>query len=388
MTLSIILTPRGHLQIVEGGDPPDVAPGTAERLAAAFDAGTGEGLLQLGAGEVGTPLPASLSYWRDFAARFVTTLCTLSGLDQPATSVDVPRPQTDELEATAEAAPPMTGAEYLTAETLATLWAAIGTAFNAKLAGAGGSVQGCLKSFSPAWNLVVRVHFHLAENRKDAEAPFAFLATYTDRLSAQAKPQHIPLGQALKAYAGAANKQRLLSLLLPVQLAAEKCPWLKAMVEEGEVFHPLRWTPAEALALLRDIPALEQSGVIVRVPASWKGGRPPRPRVTGTVGVRPPAAGLGVEALVDFQMSVTLDGETLTDAEIRALLSPSDGLAFLRGRWVEVDSERLGRMVDEFTRVERTAATHGITFAEAARLLAAADLSGEAAANPDERDWA
>jgi hypothetical protein len=92
---------------------------------------------------------------------------------------------------------------------------------------------------------VGRVHFNVAENRKDPDAPFAFLATYTTRLSAQAKAQHLPLGQALREYAGAANKERLLSLLVPVQRAAEACPWLKAMVDAGEIFHPLRWSPAK-----------------------------------------------------------------------------------------------------------------------------------------------
>ena len=49
------------------------------------------------------------------------------------------------------------------------------------------------KDRQPAWNLIGRVNFNLAENRKDAEAPFAFLATYTTQLSAAAKPQHLPL---------------------------------------------------------------------------------------------------------------------------------------------------------------------------------------------------
>ena len=83
-----------------------------------------------------------------------------------------------------------------------------------------------------------KVHFNLAENRKDEQAPFAFLATYTDRLSAHGKAQHLPLGQALREYAGAANQERLLSLLLPVQRAAERCAWLKQMVDAGEIFHP------------------------------------------------------------------------------------------------------------------------------------------------------
>src|SRR5208283_4825831 len=95
--------------------------------------------------------------------------------------------------------------------------------------------------------------------------------------------------------------------------------------------HPLRWTPAEALQLLRDVPQLEAAGVVVRTPAAWRGNRPPRPRVTGAVGAKPPS-GLGKDALLDFQMAVVLDGEQLTAKEIRDLLAKSDGLALGRGR--------------------------------------------------------
>ena len=149
----------------------------------------------------------------------------------------------------AAAVPPMTGAEYLTSAVLADLWHAMDAAFDAELAQVKLSVQEFLKSRHPAWNLVGRVHFNLAENRKDEDAPFAFLATYTTRLSAQAKAQHLPLGQALQEYAGAKNRERLLSLLVPVQRAAEHCAWLKAMVDAGEIFHPLRWTPAAGAAV-------------------------------------------------------------------------------------------------------------------------------------------
>ncbi len=89
-----------------------------------------------------------------------------------------------------------------------------------------------------------------------------------------------------------------------------------------------------------DVPQLEAAGVVVRMPAAWRGNRPPRPRVTGTVGGKPPS-GIGQDALLDFQMEVTLDGETLTAAEIRELLAKSDGLALVRGRWIELDREHL-----------------------------------------------
>jgi non-specific serine/threonine protein kinase len=172
----------------------------------------------------------------------------------------------------------MTGAEYLTAEVLQAFWQELDAAFEIELAESKCGVQDFLKQRNPAWNLVGRVHFNLAENRKDQEAPFAFLATYTTRLSAHPKAQHVPLGQALREYAGAANKDRLLSLLLPVQRASEICPWLKATVAAGEIFHPLRWTPKEAMQLLRDVPQLERAGVVIRMPAAWRANRPPRLR--------------------------------------------------------------------------------------------------------------
>src|SRR4029077_2854591 len=189
------------------------------------------------------------------------------------------------------------------------------------------SIQDFLKHRNPAWNLVGRVHFNLAENRKDSGAPFAFLATYTTRLSAHAKAQHLPLGQALREYAGAAQKAQLLSLLLPVQRAAKERAWLKQMVDAGEIYHPLRWTPAEAFQLLTDLPLLEAAGIVVRVPGTWRGNRPPRPRVSATVGGKPPS-GLGAEALLDFQMELTLDGERLTASEIKKLLEGADGVRF------------------------------------------------------------
>jgi hypothetical protein len=107
------------------------------------------------------------------------------------------------------------------------------------------------------------------------------------------------------------------------------------MVDAGEIFHPLRWSPQEAFRFLGDVPELERAGVVVRMPATWKVGRPPRPQVTATVGGRAPSR-LGKDALLDFRMEVTLDGERSTPAEVKEILASASGLALIRGRWVEV----------------------------------------------------
>src|SRR4051794_27673821 len=331
-----VLTPHGLLTLSQTDEPLALDVARGSRLEKAFARGSGHGLLVLGADEVGTALPPVLSYWRELAACYVTALCALPGLEEGASKPPVPVPADGELDKMAAAVPPMTGAEYLTADVLVDLWRALDAAFDAELAGSGLPVQEFLKGRHPAWNLVGRVHFNLAENRRDEEAPFAFLATYTTRLSAAAKAQHLPLGKALQEYAGARNRERLLSLLVPVQRAAEHCPWLKALVDAGEIFHPLRWTPQQAFRFLKDVPALEGAGVVVRMPAAWRMNRPARVEVTGTVGGKAPAQ-LGMDALLDFRMAVTLEGEPLTAPEIRRLLADSEGLAFMRGRWIEVD---------------------------------------------------
>ena len=56
------------------------------------------------------------------------------------------------------------------------------------------------------------------------------------------------------------------------------------MVDTGEIFHPLRWSPQQAVQLLKDVPALESAGVVGRMPASWRMNRPARPQVKATAG--------------------------------------------------------------------------------------------------------
>ena len=386
MTLEPVLTPHGLLTLRKTGKALASESEQGLRLEKAFIRGSGHGLLRLGADEVGTALPPVLSYWRELGVRYVTALCALPGVGDGRTKPPVPIPADGELDQMAAAAPPMTGAEYLTAAVLADLWRGMDAAFDAELADTSLSVQEFLKGRHPAWNLVGRVHFNLAENRKDENAPFAFLATYTTRLSAEAKAQHLPLGKALQEYAGARNRERLLSLLMPVQRAAENCPWLKAMVDAGDVFHPLRWSAQQALQFLKDVPALENAGVVVRMPASWRMNRPARPQVKATVGGNAPSQ-LGTDALLDFRMEVTLDGESLSAAEIKRLLAHSDGLALIRGKWVEVDHERLNRTLEQFEAIERRAATDGLSFGEAMRMLAGAGIAGDGAAGQEDVDW-
>ncbi|MBB5502048.1 DEAD/DEAH box helicase [Paraburkholderia sp. MM5384-R2] len=372
------ITPTGHLLAVPKTDAPPVPEDIA--LDRAFQAGAGHGLLYLGSTVIGRALPPAWGWWRDFAMRYVTALCTT------ATDGDiaVAEPDARDIGRLIDDAPPMTGVEYLTPQVLATLWGEIGSALRQELASTGGSLQAFLRSRHPTWNLVGRVHFNLAENRKDPEAPFAFLATYTARVSAHGKTQHQPLSRSLEEFSGTRNKAQLLSLLVPVQRAAECCDWVRSMLESREIYHPLRWTPTEAWHLLQDLPSLEAAGIIVRLPGTWTTGRPARPSVTASVGTKPPSL-VGKDALLDFNLAVSLEGEPLSPAEVRKLLKGADGLQWIRGRWIEVDTRKLGRLLQRFEDLGQ-AAQSGLPLNDALRLLAG--VPGNDAEVPEEHDWA
>jgi non-specific serine/threonine protein kinase len=383
--LSMALSPQGRLHIEVIADA-GVAP-LFRDIAKPFERGDGHGVFRLGASQPETALPAALSFWRDVGRAFVVRLCATEELEALREKVEVEVPP-DELDALATSAPPMRGGEYLTPTALAGLCSRMAAAVRDDLSAWDGTVEAFLRQASPAWSVVGRVCFHLAENKNDPDAPFAFVATYTTRLSARAKAQHLPLAQALREYAGARNKSALLALLEPVQRAARTSSVAKDLVEGGAVFETLAWTPAEAHRFLIDVPVIEAAGVLVRMPVAWRAKRPPRPEVQVTVG-KAPGKGVGADAILDFSVDVMLEGEALTERELRAILDGTDGLALVRGRWVEVDRERLRQVLDRWSMFEAAHASSGLTIVEGLRLLAGAQIeeaSGDAAATAV-ADW-
>jgi non-specific serine/threonine protein kinase len=74
-------------------------------------------------------------------------------------------------------------------------------------------------------------------------------------------------------------------------------------------------------------------------------------------------------------MDVTLDGEVLSPTEIKQLLAQSDGLALIRGKWVEIDHDRLRRTLEQFEATARRASDEGLSFGEAMRMVAGAGMT-------------
>jgi len=371
MSKTLSIAPTGRLRITED---PDAAPAMAEELASvvehAFAQSSADGLLFLASNQLDGESPPAIAFWRSWARRLFQELCHL-GEGSHAKWASVPPPADAELERLVADAPPMRGLEYLNVDLLKRSWEELRELVATRAASFPDGPGAFLQSVNPVWHLLGRVTFHLAENKRDEGRPFAFLATYTHQMGSGGQVQHLPIGEALRTYAGAKDHAKLTVLLEPVRRATQRSPLVSELLESRSLFAPQAWTIQQAHRFLSDISAIEEAGVVVRVPNWWTAKRS-RPQVQVVLGSKQ-ASQVGTDSLLDFQVGVALDGEPLTDAERKELLAGTDGLMLLRGKWIEVDRERLQEALRHWKKVEREH-LHGIDFIKGMRLLAGVPL--------------
>ena len=379
------ITPSGRLRIDEGlAAEPTLNEPAADALRRAFGESSAAGLLLLATNELDQELPADFVFWRGFAREFFRRVCHLG--EAPVQQwAALPEPAEDELAGIVADAPPMRGLEYLSVERLRELWRELrALAVDRATKHRDGSAS-WLQAVNPLWRLLGRVTFHLAENKRDPNRPFAFMATFTNRLSSQARLQHLPLAEALKASAGAKETARLVALLEPVRRAAEQSPLVRDLLESKALFAPQAWTIRQAHRFLKESLQIEQAGVVVRLPDWWSARKPPRPQVQVSLGTRP-ASMLSLSQMLDFHVGLAIDGEPLGEDERRQLLQATDGLALLRGKWVEVDREQIQEALDHWKSLEKEHA-QGISFIDGMRLLAGAQLGTDDESKATVADW-
>ena len=382
----LTITPEGHLLVREtSSESSERKP--SKRLLEAYGESPARGMLHSATEEMDAALPPPFEFARSIARLYLTNLCQAAIAEPGGAVPDLPLPL-EEFDRAVFRAPPMMGLEYLSEEVISAWWRDLDSLVRSEIKLHPEGTQGYLRERNPQWRYVGRVTFHLAENKRNPEYPFAFLATFANGLTPQGKVKHEPLGRALQQYAGAKNREAMLTLLMPISRAAESSEWVRRLVDSEEIYHPLYWSPREAYDFLQAIPQLESSGLIVRVPDWWNAQKPSRPRVSVKIDTKDPAR-IGADSMLDFSIGVSLDGETLTPAEMAELLDANGGLVPLKGKWVEVDPEKLEQALTHWKLVEHNARRDGLSFFEGMRLLSGASLTrqDQFEADAETREW-
>jgi len=359
--LELSVSALGFFRILRPGHFPAFEP-ALERGGQSSD--LGERLLACESPPTADALAPGLHFARGFVRHYLTAVAARGEAERGA---PLP-PDLAQLQQFFEALPPLTGGEYATIETLAAAWEALDGVVRRDLSAFKGSVHEYLQRRDSAWHGAGRVTFHLAEQKNNEAAPFAFLAT-TSEEGTDGRTRHVPLGRALaRVDADAAD---LLRLLRPVHEAAKRSVLVQKLWDSGALHHPLAWGIEDAYAFLLAVPDCEAAGITVRVPNWWRARRAGGVRASARVGSNAPS-GMGLAALLDFDAGLTLDGERLSATEERALLAGARGLRLVRGQWVEVDPERLRQAVSLFGTLAERAQRGELGLAEGLRLLAGA----------------
>ena len=304
-------------------------------------------------------LSAGVDFFSGFAGLFVSKLTRIPELETLRHKVEVPVTQ-HEIDGFVQSVPMITGAEYIDKEMLLDLWQGFQDVFSERIRSHEGTVASFFHELNPGIHIAGRVFFHLVENR-NSESPFAFMATYSDGMGPDNTPKHLPLKYALQQF----DTGQLYDLLSTVYRAAEKSELIQGLIDSGELFHPLHWDRYEAFQFLKEIPLYEESGVLCRIPDWWKSGSKST-RVNLSFGEKQPAF-VGMEALLDFDAEIMLGDVAISKEQARQMLQESEGLAFIKNRWVRVDHDKLTQAIQACEAAEQMAGS-GLTFREAMQM--------------------
>ena len=363
--LIVVVMPNGSLQLEWTEAEESINKSSRllqEEIYKRFTSDPDSWLLFLGFCDKQVSLSPSLDYWRGFTGLFAHKLTQTPDLEiiRDRISISIEK---DELRQTLDSAPLMTGSEYLNKELLEAIWSGLNRIFSHEIGRYDGTVADFIKTYSPNVHLVGRVFFHLVE-KKDDHYPFAFLATYSTRLNRHGKSKHLPLRYALEKHGR--DSKTLLELLTTVYLSAKQSPLIAELLETGELFHPLAWSAGEALSFLKEIPVYEKSGILCRIPNWWKSNTSSI-RLNISVGDCQPSF-VGMDAILSFNPQLFLGDTRISENEAKQLLRESEGLAYIKNKWVAVDPVKLKQTLDAYEKAKEMMDGGGLSLRDALRL--------------------
>ncbi len=372
--LVAMISPGGFQLDWQGESAADHSPfsNLQRELVVQYRANSDTAFLHLGFLDARWPWSGSVRFVRAVAEQYLTDLARLPDLEDLRDQARVQwGPET--VESLLAMAPYGWGSEFLNPDWIAQSLSRLQAAFSAEIGGRPGLVADYFAAHSAQLHPVGRVFFHLVESKQE-DFPFAFMATYASDVRREGKSRHLPLKNALMEYQD--DQAALLELLATVNKASAQSPFIADLVESGEIFHPLRLAAQEAYQFLKEVPLYEQAGILCRIPKWWK--KSSRlPKLTVNIGTQAPSL-LSGDALLSFDAQLSVGEDALSLDELHTLLEQEEGLAFLKGKWVEVDHQKLEQLLSAYERARKMSGEGSVNILSALHLeLEASRMAGE-----------
>jgi non-specific serine/threonine protein kinase len=319
-------------------------------------------LFNLGFEKTTSGISSSIEFLQDLSKLFIHELSRKTELELLLEKTQFSIEQ-DSIDEVLLSLPYVIGMEYITADWIKNILKKLYDVLQEELVEFNGTVSDYLTNKNENLTLAGRVYFHLVESKLD-EFPFAFLATYSTVKNGNRKAIHTPLENALIEFKN--DQQKLLSLLSTVSKVVKSSPFISEIVESGEIFKPLKLTSNEAYTFLQEVPLYEASGILCRIPNWWKK-KSNSFKINLNIGENKQSH-VGLESLMSFDPSLHLGDEELTQEDLMVLLECAEGLQLIKGKWIEVNHEKLQKTLEAYERAQDLADKGYISMAEAMRM--------------------
>lgn len=295
-----------------------------------------EGLFHLTFKEKDRLSPAII-FLHDLSSLFLKRLSEQPDLEISRENIEVPLDNED-IDLLLKELPLVLGNEHINADWIRLQWQQLNGIFSKLISDTEGTVESYLKGLNDNIHVADRIYFHLVEN-KGSSRPFAFIATYSVKSGHGAK--HLPLMHAIEEFKE--DQKKLINLISAVTRISTESDFISQILESGELFSPLELSAEEAYDFLKDVAIYERNGVMCRIPNWWKKKNPFK--ISVTLGDKEPSK-LGLDALMDFNPTLTLNDKNLSEEELREFLQMAEGLLLYKGQWIEINKRNIEKALD------------------------------------------
>lgn len=317
-------------------------------------------------------LSPTMAFLHQISAGFIQKIAKQPDLEFSREHVDLSLTP-DEIAEIRQIIPFGNGMAHVNDRWIISIWERLNAAYGEAIKSYPGTVAAFLTEHHAGISVAGRIFFHLVENNEDERYPFAFLATYATKPDDGKKAMHTPLKNALREYQN--QPEKLIQLLSTVSRVADLSGFISDLMESGELFSPLKLSAQDATVFLTEIPLYEEAGIMCRIPNWWRK-KTNQLRLNLTVGEKQPAK-VGMDAILSFKPNLLFGDSVISKEEIQKLLAETQGLALIKGKWVEINHEQLQAALEALSKAETLTAQKELTLAEAMRLeLGSQELLG------------
>lgn len=300
----------------------------------------------------------STQYLRMLSKAFIEMLIISPNIEELREKVKIEYDE-DQIQELLNLKPFCVGSEYIDRNWIMDYYDNLFDRYKNEIRSFSGTVEYYFVSKDGVLQLPSKVYFHLVEN-VNSTGKFAFMITYSTLINEIT--EHYPIKYALHMLKDKEDEVNKIYEILGVLYKNSK--FIKDLTDKNEIFEPIFISENEAYDFLKEIPLFKEAGVVCRVPNWWKN-RKAKTYIEVDLKEKYDENKNGVIGSgILICPELIYNGLPISEEEINEIRNKTNGLAFIKGKWIEID----GNVIDSLLKKYESLKVDGTTLSEVVSL--------------------